>query len=190
VRRWCPCPPASSGGGLAGLLALGVACTQALRRVGVGGVVRCVARPTPQALTPGLTQPRVLLTTGLPACLDPPALKAVLWHESAHRRRRDPAHCLLAQGLARALFSLPLASAWARRSTLARKWEADREVPPWLGPLEARVRWLLEPAAEPSLPPPPQAQEALRGTVALGLLLRAGAVLGALGRDLFATRAV
>jgi Zn-dependent protease with chaperone function len=50
----------------------------------------CLAGDDATAFCAGLLRPRVYLTEGVVRVLDPGALDAVLVHESAHARRRDP----------------------------------------------------------------------------------------------------
>jgi Zn-dependent protease with chaperone function len=62
--------------------------------------------PTP-ALTVGLLAPRILVAYALARQLDPAQLTAVLAHEGAHLRRRDPLRVFLLRFLTRVLFWLP-----------------------------------------------------------------------------------
>lgn len=54
------------------------------------GSARIIDADAPIALTAGLLRPRVYVSTGLLDHLDEPARRAVLAHEAAHVRRRDP----------------------------------------------------------------------------------------------------
>ena len=63
--------------------------------------------PTP-ALTVGLVTPHILVARALAHQLSAPELAAVLAHEAAHLRRRDPLRVFLLSFLARTLFWLPL----------------------------------------------------------------------------------
>ena len=63
--------------------------------------------PTP-ALTVGLLAPRILVARAIAHQLTPPELVAVLAHEAAHLRRRDPLRVFLLRFLARTLFWLPV----------------------------------------------------------------------------------
>lgn len=68
--------------------------------LGLAGRVDCVAAAEAFALTHGLLRPRILLSTAALAALDPAELAAVLGHEHAHLRRRDPLRLLAARVLA------------------------------------------------------------------------------------------
>lgn len=61
----------------------------------------------PRAFCAGLFRPRVYLSTGAVAALDPQALTAVLTHEDHHARRRDPLRLAAVRVLARACFFVP-----------------------------------------------------------------------------------
>jgi Zn-dependent protease with chaperone function len=63
--------------------------------------------PTP-ALTVGLLAPRILVARAIAHQLTAPELVAVLAHEAAHLRRRDPLRVFLLRFLARTLFWLPV----------------------------------------------------------------------------------
>ncbi len=79
-----------------------------------------IDRERPQAFCAGLLRPRVYVTTGALAILDPAALEAVLRHEHHHAQRRDPLRLAVGRVLAQALFFLPgLAQLTRRREALA-----------------------------------------------------------------------
>jgi Zn-dependent protease with chaperone function len=61
----------------------------------------------PRAFCAGLLRPRVYVSAGALDLLDDAALRAVLAHEHAHARRRDPLRLACGRVLARALFVLP-----------------------------------------------------------------------------------
>ena len=70
------------------------------------------------AFTAGLRRPWIALDPDLAATLDEPELDALLAHEMAHIRRRDPLLCLLTGMCRDAVFFLPgihLADFWLRR---------------------------------------------------------------------------
>ena len=74
----------------------------------------------PRAFCAGLLRPRVYVTTGALARLDPPALQAVLRHEHEHARRHDPLRFAAGRVLSAALFFIPsLAKVLRRQHTLA-----------------------------------------------------------------------
>jgi len=61
----------------------------------------------PRAFCAGVLRPRVYVSTGTLALLDDGALRAVLEHELAHARRRDPLRLACGRVLARSLSFLP-----------------------------------------------------------------------------------
>lgn len=94
---------------------------QAARRLGTGEVV-CVRGRQPTAFCAGLLWPRIYLTP----TFDGPELQAILAHEHAHARRRDPLRRVLARAAGDVLFYLPLASWWADRQLERSEVAADR----------------------------------------------------------------
>ncbi|MEV4894381.1 M56 family metallopeptidase [Nonomuraea sp. NPDC055795] len=97
------------------------AIRRSARRLGVGAVV-CVDGAQPTAFCAGLVRPRIYLTPSF----DGPELRAVLAHEHAHARRRDPLRRLLARAAADVLFYLPLAEWWADHQLERSEVAADR----------------------------------------------------------------
>jgi Zn-dependent protease with chaperone function len=81
---------------------------------------------TPVALCHGLLQPRLLLSTGALRALSPAEMEAVLRHERAHLRRRDPLRLVLARALADALPALPILRHMAMALPLRQELAADR----------------------------------------------------------------
>jgi Zn-dependent protease with chaperone function len=61
----------------------------------------------PTAYCIGLVRPWVVVTSGLLERLTEPSLRAVLAHETSHRRRRDPFRSAVATSVARGLFFVP-----------------------------------------------------------------------------------
>jgi len=61
----------------------------------------------PRAFCAGLVRPRVYVSSGALGLLDDAALRAVLEHELAHARRRDPLRLACGRILAQALFYVP-----------------------------------------------------------------------------------
>jgi hypothetical protein len=76
------------------------------RRARVGDVI-VLERPGLKAFTFGLVRPRVYLTR---AVFEGPHLQAVLAHERAHARRRDPLVLFVARGIRRSTLYLPFGS--------------------------------------------------------------------------------
>jgi Zn-dependent protease with chaperone function len=81
---------------------------------------------TPVALCHGLLRPRLLLSTGALRALSPLEMEAVLRHERAHLRRRDPLRLVLARALADALPALPILRHVATALPLRQELAADR----------------------------------------------------------------
>ena len=79
----------------------------------------------PQAFCAGLARPRVYVTSGAIAILDPAALEAVLAHEQHHARRRDPLRFASARVLARAMFFLPALRGLGHRLETLAELSAD-----------------------------------------------------------------
>lgn len=95
------------------------------RRAGLRRVA-CVPGDGPAAFTAGLWRPHVYVTNGAVETLPPDELDAVLAHEAAHVRRRDPLRRLVNRAAADALFYLPLANWWADRQIERSELTADR----------------------------------------------------------------
>ena len=66
-----------------------------------------IAQDEPTAFCVGLLRPSVVVSSGLVSRLAEPGLRAVVDHELAHRRRRDPLRYALAKSAACGLFFLP-----------------------------------------------------------------------------------
>jgi Zn-dependent protease with chaperone function len=81
----------------------------------------------PAAFCVGLLTPRLVVSTGLLDRLDAEEQAAVVCHELAHARSREPLKCLLARLAARTFFWLPALSALLDRYLLAKELAADRE---------------------------------------------------------------
>jgi Zn-dependent protease with chaperone function len=79
----------------------------------------------PRAFCAGLLRPRVYVSAGALELLDDAALRAVLAHEHAHARRRDPLRLACGRVLARALFCLPGLGELHRRQLALAELSAD-----------------------------------------------------------------
>ncbi|MFG1679287.1 M56 family metallopeptidase [Nonomuraea sp. NPDC049269] len=97
----------------------------AIRRTGAPGVV-CLAGADPAAFCAGALRPRLYLTAGAAEMLPAEELDAILIHEAAHARRRDPLRRLILRATADVLFYLPLARWWFRRQSERAELSADR----------------------------------------------------------------
>jgi bla regulator protein blaR1 len=79
----------------------------------------------PRAFCAGLLRPRVYVSSGTVALLDDAALHAVLEHELAHARRRDPLRLACGRVLARALVFVPGLAALHREQLALAELSAD-----------------------------------------------------------------
>lgn len=91
----------------------------------------------------GLLFPKVIISTGMYELLDEAQLTAVLAHEAAHVRHRDPARALAVRCASNALFYLPLARYLSKKALVASELGADSAAASVAGQ-SALVRALLE----------------------------------------------
>ncbi len=110
-----------------------------LRRVGQ------VRTSHPVAFTHGLLRPRVVISTGLTDLLDTDQLQAVLEHEAAHVRRRDPLRLLFLRTIVALTFPLPVIQDLAAQAEIDIELAADRAAVRRVGvaPLAGALRALL-----------------------------------------------
>jgi hypothetical protein len=92
-------------------------------RLHAGAVV--IEDQRPRAFCAGLVRPRVYISTGALALLDDAGARAVLGHELAHARRRDPLRLACCRVLARALFYVPGLGELHRRQLALAELSAD-----------------------------------------------------------------
>ncbi|MFG2091282.1 M56 family metallopeptidase [Spirillospora sp. NPDC048824] len=95
-------------------------------RLGLGARIRVIATSCPFALTYGPRRPHVLVSTGLLDVLNEEELAAVLVHERAHLRSRDPLKNLCTRVILARHFYLPGVARLRRRFTMGRELAADR----------------------------------------------------------------
>ena len=88
--------------------------------------VICLATSERVAFCAGLWRPRLYVSVGAVVGLADDELVAVLAHEDAHARRRDPVRGVLRRAGADVLFFAPLARWWDRRQRLRAELAADR----------------------------------------------------------------
>jgi Zn-dependent protease with chaperone function len=133
-------PMATVGVGLAGLaLTVGAAgAVQVARHRQLVRGLRSLSVPSRLAGLPvrtgdfggvfvaGLIRPTVFADRGLPDQLRPGELRAVLLHEQAHQRARDPARLLVLDLVAPVLRRWSWGHQWLARSTARREIDADR----------------------------------------------------------------
>lgn len=96
--------------------------------------VECITSSTPEAFCAGALRPRVYVTDSLVELLNPASLAAVIAHEQAHARRRDP----LRRSLLAAASDLLLNASWVlwlrRRHGERAEISADRAAAMVVGP--------------------------------------------------------
>lgn len=80
----------------------------------------------PVAFCLGLFRPRVVITAGLLARLDPEEQAAVVWHEAHHARQREPLKSLIARLAAQTFFWIPALRELLDRYLLVKELAADR----------------------------------------------------------------
>lgn len=88
--------------------------------------VRCVGADVRVAFCAGLWRPQIYVSLGTVAGLADDELAAVLAHENAHARRRDPLRGLLVRACADVAFFAPLLRWWQHRRHLNAELAADR----------------------------------------------------------------
>jgi beta-lactamase regulating signal transducer with metallopeptidase domain len=98
----------------------------AIDEVGLTGRVRLVATSDQFAVTAGLLRTYVVVSKGLVHTLSSRELRAVLAHERAHTRRRDPLRLLVGRVLAAHLWFLPAAQDIRVRAECGYELAADR----------------------------------------------------------------
>jgi Zn-dependent protease with chaperone function len=81
--------------------------------------------PRPLAFCAGLLRPRVYISRGALAMLEPAEREAVLAHEAHHARRRDPLRLLVARALGDGMFFLPVMRRLADRYAALAEVAAD-----------------------------------------------------------------
>lgn len=140
------------------------------------GIRRLVVTDLPERLAycAGLLRPTVVVSAALIRSLDPVPLEAVLAHEAAHARNRDPLRQVLAHAVARALWIAPAARCAAEHRCLRLELAADGRARAHAGP-RALAEALL---ALHSTPWPPAVPAIAGGGTALGARIDA-LVLGA-----------
>jgi Zn-dependent protease with chaperone function len=123
----------------------------AAARLGCAARLDMVSGEEAFAVTYGLMRPRILVSTGLAATLDPAEIGAVLAHELEHVRHRDPLRLLAARLFAAWGCYLPAAGWLAGRAALRRELAADRAAARRAG-RDALAGALLKLASTPACP--------------------------------------
>jgi Zn-dependent protease with chaperone function len=96
--------------------------------------VECITSFTPQAFCAGALRPRVYVTDSLVELLNPPSLAAVIAHEQAHARRRDPLRRSLLAAVSDLLLNAPWVLWLRRRHGEQAEISADRSAAILVGP--------------------------------------------------------
>lgn len=128
-----------------------------LHALALRGRVDLVDTAIPLAFCYGLRRPRICLSTGLLAVLEPDELTALLWHEKAHLVRRDPWKVAFGRAWIRGCFFLPLAAVLYQRYLVAKEIAADAFACARLGsvaPLASALAVLLDAVDSPAWNPP------------------------------------
>lgn len=94
--------------------------------VGLPSGVDVVDEDEPFCFTFGISDPRIVISTGLLNRVTSDELGAVLAHERYHVRHNDPLKLIVARSLSRAFFFLPVLAYLHRRYLAARELAADR----------------------------------------------------------------
>ena len=105
----------------------------AAARTGARGLI-CLRGDDPVVFCAGLWRLRIYLTGTAARMLASAELDAVLAHEAAHARRRDPLRRLLARAAVDVLFYLPLATWFSRHQAEHAELAADRAAIGQAGP--------------------------------------------------------
>lgn len=150
-------------GAAVGIAAVVVTCVRTHRTIRIGTVaegaetelllrlakragikrLRLLERAEPTAYTSGYVWPAVTLSTGLLTLLDDFELEALLLHEAAHIRRRDPLRMLIVTCIASAFVVAPLVRQAAKSFRTAREIDADSWVVRRMGSPSALASALL-----------------------------------------------
>jgi len=92
-----------------------------------GQRVTVIAGARPLAFCAGVLRPRIYISSGTLATLDPHELSAVVAHERHHTRLHDPLRVLISRALADGLFFLPALHRLGERYGELAELAADRE---------------------------------------------------------------
>lgn len=137
-----------------GVVPMPVALSDAARH-GESAPVSCVAGAERVAFCAGLWHPRIYISAGMVTALPRDELQAVLAHENAHARRRDPLRGLLWRAFADVVFFAPLLRWGHQHRHVRAELAADRAAVAHTG-APALAGALLR-LAEPCAAPPPAA---------------------------------
>jgi len=135
------------------------------------GIRRLIVTDLPESLafSAGLRRPTVVVSSALVSSLDPAPLGAVLAHEAAHARNRDPLRQVVAHAVGRGLWIVPAARRTAEHQRLRHELAADDHARDWAG-RRALAEALL---ALHSIPETPGAPAIAGGLTTLGARIEA-----------------
>lgn len=105
--------------------------------------IRLLEIHEPRAYTFGYLRPTVGVSRGLLDCLDDVELEALLRHEGAHVRKRDPLRMLVAITITRALVFAPVVRRFYGALQVAKEIEADQAVVESMGSSMSLVSALI-----------------------------------------------
>ena len=99
------------------------------------GIRRLIVTDLPEnlAFSAGLLRPTVVVSSALIDSLEPAPLEAVLAHEAAHAKNRDPLCQVLAHAVGRGLWIAPAARRTAEHQRLRYELAADEYASAWAG---------------------------------------------------------
>lgn len=130
------------------LLRRRVATTPELERaaaaVGLAGRLDVVADGRAFSFCYWFVRPRICLSTGLLARLEPDEVSAVLLHERSHLQRRDPLRLVIARYFAAGLYVVPVVEELVEYYTLEKELEADQDAVHALGDVGPLARALYK----------------------------------------------
>ncbi len=86
---------------------------------------RLLASPRAQAFTLGFWRPRIYVTSGLLRTLSKSEVAAVLVHEQAHQRAKDPLVATIFEGIGQAWRWMPWVRSWVTAAVSLRELTAD-----------------------------------------------------------------
>ena len=112
--------------------------------IGLAGRLDVVADGRAFSFCYWFVRPRICLSTGLLARLEPDEITAVLLHERSHLRRRDPLRLVIARYFAAGLYVVPVVEELVEYYTLEKELEADQDAVHALGDVGPLARALYK----------------------------------------------
>lgn len=121
-----------------------LALERAAAHIGLPGRLDVVADGRAFCFCYWFVRPRICLSTGLLARLEPDEVSAVLLHERSHLRRRDPLRLVIARYFAAGLYVVPVVEELVEYYTLEKELEADQDAVHALGNVGPLARALYK----------------------------------------------